>query len=128
MRNVAKHSYIIPYPAKERKSIHMANETNITIRCQGHVKDMFNAVSKSKPHLAKGELLEQMIKSYNALDAINVDTLNVILELSKYNHEYLGLLIKHNKSIPTNMAILMKSLNEEAVCDKYIKMKLGKDE
>lgn len=69
-----------------------------------------------------------MIKSYNTLDAINVDTLNVILELSKYNHEYLGLLVKHNKSIPTNMAILMKSLNEEAMCDKYIKMKLGKEE
>lgn len=106
----------------------MANETNITIRCQGYVKDLFNATSKGKPNLSKGELLEQMIKSYNAFDAINVDTLNVILELSKYNHEYLGLLVKHNKSIPTNMAILMKSLNEEAVCDKYIKMKLGKDE
>lgn len=106
----------------------MANETNITIRCQGHVKDMFNATSKGKPHLSKGELLEQMIKAYTAIEMINTDKLDKILKLLTYDHEYLGLLIKSNKSVPTNVAVMMKMLNEEPMCDKYIKMKLGKDE
>ena len=105
----------------------MANETNIAIRCEKPVKDMFNAIAEDRDDLSKVELFEQMIKAYTAIEMINTDKLDKILKLLTYDHEYLGLLIKSNKSVPTNVAVMMKMLNEEPMCDKYIRMKLGKE-
>lgn len=105
----------------------MANDGNLSIRCTNHTKEMFNAISKKNAHLSKGELLEEMINRYQAVETINNDAINEVLKLTQLNHEYIAFMMKCNKSIPTNVATVIKLINEEAMCEKYIRMKLRKE-
>ena len=92
----------------------MANDGNLSIRCTNHTKEMFNAIAKKNAHLSKGELLEEMINRYQAVETINNDAINEVLKLTQLNHEYIAFMMKCNKSIPTNVATVIKLINEEA--------------
>lgn len=105
----------------------MPKEEFITIRCTEKTKALFNSIAASEVGVNKSELFEKMLKIYVSEQELQNKKVNDILDLVKLNHEYLALMVNSDKNFPTNIAIIMKKINEEPMCEKYIKMKLAEE-
>ena len=69
-----------------------------------------NNSSNGTSNIGLGKEFKQAMDSYEA-----------------FMDEYIAFMMKCNKAIPTNVATVIKLINEEAMCEKYIRMKLRKE-
>ena len=75
---------------------------------------------KKECSFIKEGIIRKMINRYQALETIN-DAINEVLKLAQLNHEYIAFMMKCDKSIPTNVATVIKLIKKKQCVKSTLK-------